>query len=377
MKTATLLSLLKRGTMLATGLAMAAAIPAYAQAETPVLTLQKSVEMPQIKSGDFDHFGVDLARGKIYTSAQHARTIEVFDLKTGAHLQTVPGFINPHSIFYAVSSDRIIIADGGESLKEPALIKFIDPATMKVVKSFSVRPGPDAAFYDQNSHLFYNGSGGKDAGQADSLFAVFDADHMTEVARTVVPSENIEGMAVDPASHRLFLNLRDQHAIGVFDTQANTFVTRWVIPGMNQNTPIDFDPATHRLFVIGRDPGRLCDRQRQRPAHLDDGLPERRGRRDLRSRRPSPVRLRQRRLRGPRPARRGPFRSRPDRRQAGRQDLRLRPLGRQIVHRPCRLAQESDVARHLHGRAGQLSRRFRDPASLTRRVARALPEGTS
>ncbi|UAK25796.1 YncE family protein [Sphingomonas nostoxanthinifaciens] len=223
----------------------------------PVLTLEKSVAMPQIKSGDFDHFGVDLRRGKIYTSAQHARTIEVFDLKTGAHLQTVGGFINPHSIFYAPTSDRIILADGGESLKEPALVKFIDPVTMKVVKSFTVRPGPDAAFYDQASHLFYNGSGGKDAGQKDSLFAVFNADNMTEVARTVVPSENIEEMAVDTPSHRLFMNLRDQHAIGVFDTKANRFVTKWVIPGMNMNTPMDYDPATHRLFVVGRDPGRV------------------------------------------------------------------------------------------------------------------------
>jgi DNA-binding beta-propeller fold protein YncE len=81
--------------------------------------------------------------------------------------------------------------------------------------------------------------------------------HRKVVASAPIPSINVEGMAIDTAKGRLFLNMRVTHAIGMFDTKAHRLLAHWVIPGMTKNTPLAYDPATSRLFAIGRDPGKL------------------------------------------------------------------------------------------------------------------------
>src|SRR5260370_22125015 len=59
--------------------------------------LIKSVDLAGY-TGDFDHFAVDYDRNRLLLAAEDHGSIEIFDLKTSAHLRTVGGFGNPHSI---------------------------------------------------------------------------------------------------------------------------------------------------------------------------------------------------------------------------------------------------------------------------------------
>jgi hypothetical protein len=227
-----------------------------AQAQT--LTLKRSVVLPEIAKGDFDHFAIDTARNRLYTSAQGHNSIEVFDLASGDHLRSVGGIDDPHSIFFAPSQDEILIADGGTASHQPS-IKAINPGTMQVVTTYPVGKGPDAAYYDAQSHRLYIGSGGREATPPTptSELTVIDVDAHKEIAHVTIPADNIEGMVANEQTGTLFMNLRDKNAVGLFDMKANKFMNSWEIPGLNRNTPIALDVKNHRLFVVGRTPGRL------------------------------------------------------------------------------------------------------------------------
>jgi hypothetical protein len=94
--------------------AVAMASQTAAAVEVSPVTLVRTIYMPEI-TGDFDHFTVDLKRGHLFVSAEVHHSIEMFDLKTGDHLQSIGGFKTPHSIAFAAEKDELMVADGGDS----------------------------------------------------------------------------------------------------------------------------------------------------------------------------------------------------------------------------------------------------------------------
>ncbi|MGF6970440.1 DNA-binding beta-propeller fold protein YncE [Paraburkholderia sp. WC7.3g] len=233
-----------------------------AQAQTEqaqTLTLKRSVVLPEITKGDFDHFAVDFLHNRLYSSAQGTHTIEVFDLSSGEHLRSVGGLDKNHSIFFAPSQNEILIVDGGSETNAPA-VKAINADTMQVERTYSVGTGPDAAYFDEKSHRLYVKSGGKankPQPMATSVLHVIDVDAHKEIAHDTIDSDNIEGMVADDRTGTLFMNLRDKKTVALFDLKTNKFIKSWEIPGLNQNTPIGLDAKNHRLFVVGRAPGKL------------------------------------------------------------------------------------------------------------------------
>lgn len=104
--------------LVCSSLAARAADPTYQQ---PV-TLLKTVYLPDI-TGDFDHFAVDQKRNHLFVSAEVHHSIEMFDLRTGEHLQSLSGFKTPHSLAFDAQKDELLICDGGDS----ALV-LLDPS---------------------------------------------------------------------------------------------------------------------------------------------------------------------------------------------------------------------------------------------------------
>jgi hypothetical protein len=47
-------------------------------------------------TGDFDHFGLDLKGNRLFLAAEEHKTVEVFDLRTGARIHSIEGFGHPH-----------------------------------------------------------------------------------------------------------------------------------------------------------------------------------------------------------------------------------------------------------------------------------------
>lgn len=242
-------------------LAAITAIAPFAQASTnqeqqPV-TLLRTTYLPDI-IGDFDHFAVDMKRGHLFVSAEVHHSIEMFDLKTGEHLQSIGGFKTPHSVAFAPEKDELMVADGGDSaliLISGEDFRRIDRVPLIDGSATGKGDSPDAAYYDAANRLYYIGNGGVSANLPDSQISIFSVDQGKLIGSISIPGNNVESMGVDNLHHRLYVNIRDKHQIGVVDLLEKKILTTWTTPDLNGNTALAVDPQHERIFVAGRKPG--------------------------------------------------------------------------------------------------------------------------
>lgn len=220
-----------------------------ATATTAPLRLIRTVPLPGVQ-GDFDHFIVDLPHNRLFVATEDHRTLEVFDLRTGAHLTSVTGFGSPHSGVFLPAGNRLLVTDS-----DAGAVRVLDATSYKVVKTIPAVPQADAMTYDPSEHLMYVTGGGDDAHLDYSLIGVVDTLHEVKVGEIRIPSTNIESLALAPGGRRLYVNIRDRHAIGVIDRHTLKLVQTWTLPAIRQNTPLILDAPDQRLFVGGRGPG--------------------------------------------------------------------------------------------------------------------------
>ena len=226
------------------------------QKDSPV-SLVKTTYLPEIV-GDFDHFTVDLKRGHLFVSAEVHHSVEMFDLRTGDHLKSIEGFKTPHSIAFVPEKDELMVADGGDS--SLILISGEDFHRMDRVplidgSETGKGDSPDAAFYDSANRLYYIGNGGVSANLPDSQISIFSVDQGKLIGSISIPGNNVESIGVDNIHHRLYVNIRDKHQVGVVDLLTNKLITTWTTSSLNANTALVVDPEHERIFVAGRKPG--------------------------------------------------------------------------------------------------------------------------
>jgi hypothetical protein len=233
--------------------------PAYVKAAEPKepITLVSTTYLPDI-TGDFDHFAVDLKRNHLFVSAEVHHSVEMFDLKTGAHLKSIDGFKTPHSVAFAPEKDELLVADGGDS----ALIvlygedfRRIDRVPLIDGSATGKGDSPDAAYYDAANRLYYIGNGGISANLPDSEISIFSVDQGKLIDKIAIPGNNVESMGLDHIRHRLYVNIRDKQQIGVVDLAAKTVIGTWTAPDLKSNTALSVDEQSQRIFVAGRKPG--------------------------------------------------------------------------------------------------------------------------
>ncbi len=223
------------------------------------VTLVKTIYMPEI-TGDFDHFTVDLRRGHLFVSAEVHHSIEMFDLNTGDHLQSIGGFKTPHSIAFAPEKDELMVADGGDSslvLLSGEDFHRLDRIQLIDGSATGKGDSPDAAHYDVQNRLYYIGNGGISANLPDSEISIYSVDQGKLVGSISIPGNNVESMGVDNLHLRLYVNIRDKHQVGVIDLQTRKVIDTWTTPDLNANTALAVDPEHERVFVAGRKPGIL------------------------------------------------------------------------------------------------------------------------
>jgi hypothetical protein len=73
-------------------------------------------------TGDLDHFGLDLKGGRLFLAAEDQKTVEMFDLRSGARIHSISGFGHPLAMAYLAPSDQLVVTDG-ESGMDSALTR--------------------------------------------------------------------------------------------------------------------------------------------------------------------------------------------------------------------------------------------------------------
>ena len=243
-------SILASALMLTAAFACGAALAQGAQPEP--LKLVGKTELPGY-SGDFDHFGVDLAGNRLFLAAEDHGTLEVFDLKSGKHLNTVKETIDtPHSIFFMPDQNRLLLTDSGESMT-----KVLDAKTLKVLSTIKLVPGADSIGYDSAGKHLYIVTGGKDVKMDECVLSEIDPTTGQKVGDLKFDSNHTEAMAIEQKGPHLYINITDKNYLAVVDKASLKVEATWPIKEAEQNAPIAMDEDAHRLFVVTRKPGKL------------------------------------------------------------------------------------------------------------------------
>ena len=175
------------------------------------VTLIHNIAVPNVEKGDFDHFAVDLKRGHLFVSAEVNHSVEMFDLKTGEHLQSLTGYKTPHSLAFAPEKDELLVADGGDSAIDVVSAEDfhrIDRIQMIDGSATTKGDSPDAAYYDDASRLWYVGNGGISANHESSRISIYSVDQNKLTGDIDIPCNNVEAIGIDHNTHKLFVNMR-------------------------------------------------------------------------------------------------------------------------------------------------------------------------
>jgi hypothetical protein len=225
---------------------------AQAQEKLP-LKLIKSVPLPALKDGDFDHFTADIPSKRLFAAGEENSKVLVFDLESGELLQTLSDLKAPHSLVYRDDLKKLFVVDG-----DLGKIRMYDGATYKNAGDIDVREGADSMAYDPATKYMYVITGGTDAKMPNSYLTTVDSTTGKKLGDIKLDSDDVEGVVLEKSGPRAFVLIRGNNTIEVFDRQKQTLIATWpLLKEATKPTAMAFDEATHRFFVGTRSPGKL------------------------------------------------------------------------------------------------------------------------
>jgi DNA-binding beta-propeller fold protein YncE len=230
-------------------LALACAVQSPAQEKAP-LRLVQTITVPGVRK--WDHFGVDLKGNRLFVTSEEEPAIEVFDLKTGKHLRSLTEFKEPHNVLPFPELKKIFVVDGGASE-----VKILDYDSYKLIGHTELTIDADPFVYDSASKYLYVVNGGREAHTPTCLISIVDTVTGKKLADMKLDTNRLESMAIEKSGPRLFVNMTGINSIGVVDREKRAVVQTWPITAGKDNVPLQYDEATHRLFLATRKPSKL------------------------------------------------------------------------------------------------------------------------
>ena len=204
--------------------------------------------------GDFDHFAVDVKGNRLFLAGEDGGTLEVFNLRTGAHIKTVPGMETPHAIHFEPRKNRLIVSNSGNGLS-----KVLDGKSYAVLDTIKLAPGADVMTYDASSRRLWFVTGGKNAAtkMPTTVVSQVDADSGKPIGNVTFDTDFTEGIVAEQGGSRVFINVAGKSEIAVLDKKTRRLLATWPVKEGQNNSQIDLDEKNKRLFVITRRPFKL------------------------------------------------------------------------------------------------------------------------
>src|SRR4030081_3071311 len=201
-------------------------------------------------TGDLDHFGLDLKGNRLFLASEEQRSVEVFDLHTGKRTHSIKGFGQPLTMAYLADSERLIVADGGDT----DAVELVDCKDYKIIDTLKLGPGVDHSAYNPvNAYFYVENGGGTDA--KTHVLTIIDTKSFKKVGEVAgLPGPSNEGMVIDQAGKKLYVNLTGTDEVGVIDLSTRQLVERWPLPDVLVAHAIALDEGNHRLFTATRKP---------------------------------------------------------------------------------------------------------------------------
>jgi DNA-binding beta-propeller fold protein YncE len=232
------------------GLALVFAPQSPAQEKAPLRLLQ-TISVPGV-TRHWDHFGVDLKGQRLFATSEEDPAVEVFDLKTNQHIRALTDFKEPHNVLVFPEMNELFVVDG-----EASEIKILKYDSYELTRHVALTIDADPVVYDPVTKYLYVVNGGREAHTPYCLISIVDTKSGKKLADMKLDTNRLESMAIENSSSRLFVNMTGANKIGVVDRNKREVVATWPITAGEQNVPMQYDEATHRLFVVTRNPSKL------------------------------------------------------------------------------------------------------------------------
>src|ERR1700693_1414666 len=216
--------------------------------ETAPLKLARTFTFPADVKGPFDHLGIDLKGNRLFTTPENYKAVVVFDLKSGKLIHTISGIARPHAVLYREDLDRIYVTDG-----ETGDLKIFDGKTYNLIKSVKLLLDTDSIGYDPATKYLYIDNGGGDAHQTYSMLSVVDTTAGTKLGDIKIDGDTLEAMTLEKSSPRIYVNNRAKNTVAVVDREKRELIASWPVTKCKPNVAMALDEASHRLFIACRD----------------------------------------------------------------------------------------------------------------------------
>jgi DNA-binding beta-propeller fold protein YncE len=189
------------------------------------------------QAASWDYLNVDTVNKKLYVS--HSVEFVVIDLATEKVINKITGIQGGHGIAFAPNGHGFI--SGGREGK----VTVTDLKTYATLAKIDA-VNPDAVMYEPKQKEIYAFS------NAGSLATVINAD--TNAVVTTIPLAGAaETGQADPALGRVFVNIEDKNSVQSIDVATHKVVASWPIAPAAGGTGMAIDTASHRIFVGGGD----------------------------------------------------------------------------------------------------------------------------
>jgi DNA-binding beta-propeller fold protein YncE len=207
------------------------------------LTFVRSIELPAVQ-GRIDHLALDASGEKLFVAALGNNTVEVLDVKNGAHVKSLSGFREPQGIGFADDAKQIAIANGqGDGLQ------FVDAGDYHLGKTVALGDDSDNVRYDATAKRLYVGYG------SGALAAVDPSDGRV-LGQVKLPGHP-ESFQLEHNGSRIFVNVPSAEQLVVVDRSALKVIATWPVTAARANYPMALDETNHRLFIGCRRPAKV------------------------------------------------------------------------------------------------------------------------
>lgn len=194
-------------------------------------------EIPGLHGAHGIAFAYDVGHG--FATSGRDSTVTMFDLKTLAVLARTRVALDDDAILYDPASRRVFTFNGDSRLSS-----VLDPGSGQVLGTIDLGAAPEFGVSAGDGKVYVNL-------EDQGAVAEIDAGAMQVTRRwSIAPCERPTGLAIDPATHRLFSGCRSQ-VIAISDVVAGKLIT--VLPIGAGVDACRFDPGTHLAFASNGD----------------------------------------------------------------------------------------------------------------------------
>lgn len=189
--------------------------------------------------GGWDYLTMDAPAHRLYI-ARGVR-VQVVDIQTSKLVAEIGDMQGVHGIALNSDGKTGYISDG-----KAGMVRVFDRASMKVTTSIATQVNPDAIVFDDATKRVFAMNG-----KSDSATVI---DSRTNKVAGTIPLPGKPEFAEADGSGNVFVNIEDKNEVVRIDARGMKVTATWPIAPCDSPSGLALDPASHRVFSV-------CDNQ--------------------------------------------------------------------------------------------------------------------